>query len=80
MKAISAREVPSCVRAVRKSKYDFVSETIKSGQVCLIEPADYKSENSLRSGVSTHMRKLGLKYSIRKDESTGNFYVFLKKD
>ena len=80
MKAITMKEVPVIVRNNRrKSKYEFVSETIKLNKVCLIEPSDYTTENTLRSGISAHLRKLGLKYSIRKDHSTGNFYVFPEK-
>ena len=78
MKAITEKQVPDFVQARRKSKYDFVSETIKSGKVCLIEAHEYEKENALRSGISSHMRKLGLAYMIRKDPSTGNFYVFGK--
>ena len=78
MKAITESQVPDLVQARRKSKYDFVSETIKSGKVCLIEANEYEKESALRSGISAHMRKRGVAYSIRKDTSTGNFYVFGK--
>ena len=81
MKAININEVPKLMRKTQESKWDFVSKTLLDGKVCVIEPSDYKSykhESAIRSSISAHMRSRGVKYSIRKDASTGNFYVIPK--
>ena len=82
MKAINVSQVPKGARKLRASKWEFVSKTLLDGKACVIEPSDYedyKTESALRSSLSSHMRSRKVKYSIRKDASTGNFYVIPKQ-
>ena len=79
MKAINESQVPKFVQNLRPSKYDFVSETLKAGKVCVIEANEYNSEISIRSAIRAHLERRGMKASVRKDPQTGDLYVFLKK-